>query len=75
MKAATEMFMTSFNSDLRSALPVGDVQLKEAIKSIKRDMLKVFREKALEAEDFEIKLKREFKKEKNRLIEENEEKA
>lgn len=69
------MFMGAFERDLRNALPVGDEQLKEAVRNIKRDMLKVFREKALEAEDYEIKLRREFKKEKSRLIEENKEKA
>ena len=68
IKLATELFTNSFNNDLRTALPVADEQLKEAIKKIKRDMLKLFREKALEAEDYEIKLKREFKKEKLRIM-------
>ncbi len=50
---------------------MGEEQLAEALKTIKRDMLKVFRERVIEAEDYEIKLKREFKKEKATLIQEN----
>lgn len=74
-KQATDFFMGAFDRDLRKAFPVGEEQLEEALKIIKRDMLKVFREKVIEAEDYEIKLKREFKKEKARLIQENKDKA
>ena len=47
---------------------MGADELKEALRRVKREMLKVFRARSVEGEEFEVRLRREWKKEKQAIL-------
>lgn len=72
LSRSVEFIHTSFERDLRPALPVAASKLKEALKSIKRDAFVLFRETAVDAKEQEDKLAQEYAQAKTDLIAENE---